>query len=258
MRPSARTEQHIWAVSTDEKKVCPKPITKAHQCWDTEEVSWHWYSTRSHRSSQPQQESTGYLTQRRHSDVFKGHPRKPLALWVFSVFHSNTLSRGRRGQGLGPCAGLSPALLSALLHTQGQVTLFPQKSSTMPGNSPQLLKLSTFFMNPLVEASVLNFWLVQIQSAGYKHTMRLSGLTSRCPLQHLVPLRARIRNRSELCKCPPLALLLYPIYSTVQCRETQPFPSCTRRQLLPSSATQWEKDTSAVLSPHIHAGDNMS
>lgn len=40
----------------------------------------------------------------------------------------------------------------------------------MPGNSPQFLKLDAFFKNPLIEASTLDFWLMQIQSAGYKHT----------------------------------------------------------------------------------------
>lgn len=195
--------------------------------------------------------------QGRDLDAFKGYPRKPLGLWVFSIFHPNTLSRGPRGQGLGPYTGLSPALLCALLHTQGQATPFPKKSSTMPGNSPQFLKLSAFFTNPLVEASMLDFWLVQIQSAGHKHATQLSVMISRHPLQRLVPLWARLRNRSELCKCPPWALLLRLTYITVHSRETQPFPNCTRRQL-PSSATQREKDTNVVLSLHIHAEASMS
>lgn len=126
----------------------------------------------------------------------------------------------------------------------------------MPG-LPQFLKLSTFFTNPLVEARMLDFWLVQIQSAGYEHNATLSD-DRQMPLQCLVPLRARLRNRSELCKCPPWALLLCPIYTRVQCRETQPFPNRTRGQLPPSSAMQREKDTNAVPSLHVHAEASMS
>ena len=81
---------------------------------------------------------------------------------------------------------------------------------------------------------------------------------SRCPLQHPVPFWTRLRNRSELCKCPPWALLLCPIYTTVRCRETQPFPNGTRWHLLPSSATQREKDTNAVLSLHVQAEASTS
>lgn len=105
---------------------------------------------------------------------------------------------------------------------------------------------------------MLESWLVQMQSAGYKHTTQLSVMISRHPLQRLVPLRGRLRNRSELCKCPPWPLLLCPIYTTVHYRETQPIPNDTRRQLPPSSATQREKDTKAVLCLYIHAEASMS
>lgn len=258
MRPSARTEQQIWAMSTDDERSVPNPQLKHTTAGTLKKC--HDIDTWQGRMGAPSHSKRVEVirAQGRDLDAFKGYPRKPLGLWVFSIFHPNTLSRGPRGQGLGPCTGFSPALLCALLHTQGQATPFPKKSSTMPGNSPQFLKLSTFFTNPLIEASMLDFWLVQIQSAGYKHTTQLSVTISRRPLQRLVPLRARLRNRSELCKCPPWALLLCPIYTTVQCRETQPFPNCTRRRLPPSSATQREKDTNAVLSLHIHAEASTS
>lgn len=71
-----------------------------------------------------------------------------------------------------------PCCVFSVLHSQGQAAPLPKNPKT-PGNSPQPLKLSTFFTKPLAEGGVLDFWLVQAQSAGYKHTTQLSVRISR-------------------------------------------------------------------------------
>lgn len=89
------------------------------------------------------------------------------------LFSIHTPSRGPKGTGTLHW----PLCVFRVLHPPGQAAPLP-KNPLQHLNSPQLLKLSTFFTKPLA-GGVLGFWLVQTQSAGHKHTAQLSVRISR-------------------------------------------------------------------------------
>lgn len=82
----------------------------------------------------------------------------------------------------------------------------------MPNDSPQLLKLGAFVTNPLVEASLFDFWLIQIQSVQQKNTTSISVhqqfplLYTVFPLQQLEPLEIGLGTGQAL-EVPPLSKL---------------------------------------------------
>lgn len=87
----------------------------------------------------------------------------------------------------------------------------------MPNDSPQLLKLGAFLTNSLVEASLFDFWLIQIQSVRQKNTISISVyqqfplLYTVFPLQQLEPLEiglgmgqgfgSALSEQASLCLC---------------------------------------------------------
>lgn len=92
----------------------------------------------------------------------------------------------------------------------------------MPNDSPQFLKLGAFVMNPLVEASLFDFWLVQIQSVRQKNTTSISDdqqfplLYTAFPLQQLEPLETGLGTGQGFGSAPSEQASLLPFACAIQ------------------------------------------
>ena len=124
MRPSARTEQQIWATSTGDERSIPNPQLKNPGAGTLERC--HTIDTWQGPVGAPSRNKRVQVIWAQGTDLgaFNGCPRKPLGPWVFSIFHPNTLNRWSRGEGLGPCTDLSP--VCSATHTRTSYCL-PQK-----------------------------------------------------------------------------------------------------------------------------------
>lgn len=111
-------------MSTDDKRSVSSPQLKHSGAGTLKKC--HDFDTWRGPMGRPSHDKRGRViwAQGRDLDAFK-YLRKPLGLWVFSIFHPNALSRGPRGQGLQPCTGLSPATCT-LAHTKSSYYL-PKK-----------------------------------------------------------------------------------------------------------------------------------